>query len=137
MTDRLLLDTCAAIWLMNGDRMDYAAIDAIESSAETGNLNVSAFTAWEIATLAARGRISIAMPPEVWFDRLVALSGATVIEASAKILIRSAQLPGIPPKDPADRIILSTAREDGLVIVTRDKCLLRYGREGHVGVMSC
>jgi PIN domain nuclease of toxin-antitoxin system len=54
-----------------------------------------------------------------------------------KILLDSTALPGSPPADPADRIIAATARVQGFVIVTRDRKLLDYAREGHIRAIAC
>jgi PIN domain nuclease of toxin-antitoxin system len=46
-------------------------------------------------------------------------------------------LPGTPPSDPADRIIASTAREFGLIVVRRDAVLPKYACEGHLKALPC
>ncbi|MFZ5739720.1 MAG: PIN domain-containing protein [Pseudomonadota bacterium] len=46
-------------------------------------------------------------------------------------------LPGFPHRDPADRIIAATAREYGYRLITRDRSLLAYAREGHIQALSC
>ena len=48
-----------------------------------------------------------------------------------------ANLPGDPPRDPADRIIVATARDLGATLITRDRALLDYGEQGHVNVVEC
>jgi PIN domain nuclease of toxin-antitoxin system len=49
----------------------------------------------------------------------------------------SSFLPGKPPRDPADRILLATARDLGATLVTRDRALLQYGAEGQVSTIAC
>ena len=94
-------------------------------------------SAREIATLAAKGKIALAMSPDVWFERFCALPGVALAELPPSVLIVSAGLPGDPPADPADRILLATAREFGYTLVTRDARLLEYGEQGHARVMGC
>jgi PIN domain nuclease of toxin-antitoxin system len=53
------------------------------------------------------------------------------------VLISPSFLPGIPPKDPADRIFAATAREYGYRLVTRDRPLLEYARQGHIQALAC
>jgi PIN domain nuclease of toxin-antitoxin system len=53
------------------------------------------------------------------------------------MLLQSCFLPGSPPREPSDRIIAATAREYGFTVMTRDKALLDYGREGHLSVLEC
>ncbi len=62
---------------------------------------------------------------------------ARLAEFSVTILIRSAFLPGEPPADPADRMIIATARENGHTIVTRDRQILAYAEEGLVAAQRC
>ena len=135
---KLLLDTCATIWVAAGDPISPTAKSAIErAEQQAGQIGISTFTAWEVGTLAAKGRIALSIPVETWFQRLSDLPQTCILEASATILIRSTTLPGAAPKDPADRIIISTAREHALTIVTRDQEILEYANQGHVSALEC
>ena len=134
----VLLDTCAAIWLVNGDRMTAASRRAIVAAQQSGaGVYVSPITAWEVATLLARGRLRLALAPEAWFERLLALPGVRLAPMPPELLIASAFLPGTPPRDPADRIIAATGRAYGLAIVTRNGELTPYGRAGHIATIPC
>jgi PIN domain nuclease of toxin-antitoxin system len=138
LADSLLLDTCAAIWLMGGEPISPESRKAI-LSASTAHVGVyvSPFTAWEIGTLIAKQRLHLTLSPEVWFERLLAMPGVRLAELSPKILLASTALPGLPPADPADRILAATARVLGCVVVTRDRKLLDYAREGHIRAIAC
>ena len=136
--DPVLLDTCAAIWLMGCDPISEASRKAIRSAgAAHVGVYVSPFTAWEIGTLIAKQRLQLTLSPEVWFERLLALPGVRLADLTPKILLASTALPGSPPADPADRILAATARVQGHVVVTRDKKLLDYAREGHIRAIAC
>ncbi|MBI1264741.1 MAG: PIN domain-containing protein [Alphaproteobacteria bacterium] len=138
MGQDLFLDTCAVLWLANGDDLDPGALDAIDTAASAGGpVHISAITAWEVAMLEARGRLSLSMPVEAWFARVAGLPGLAVEPLSTDVLIRSTRLPGAPPSDPADRMIIAAARERGATLVTRDRAILDYGASGHVKVMRC
>ncbi len=138
MPDPVLLDTCAAIWLMNGDPLTGESRRAIrEAQRGASGVHVSPISAWEIATLVAKDRIQLAYEPEAWFDTLLALPGVRLADMSPRVLMRSAFLPGEPPQDPADRIIAATAREFEQALITRDANLLRYGEAGHLKVVAC
>lgn len=138
MSVPVLLDTCAAIWLMNGDRLSANSRVAIGAAqVEHLGVHVSPITAWEIATLAAKGRLQLTLSPDAWFDRVLSISGVRLTVLSPKILIASATLPGTPPRDPADRIIAATARALGYSVVTRDGELTQYGAAGHIEVIGC
>lgn len=137
MPEAVLLDTCAAIWLANGDPMSPQSRTAIASAQAGSGVFVSPISAWEIATLIARNRLQLALAPEAWFARLIELPGVRLAPMPPRLLIASAFLPGRPPRDPADRIIAATARAHDLAIVTRDSELIPYGEAGHVVTIAC
>ena len=134
----LLLDTHAAIWLFENMPLAHAAKDAINEAARTGSpLMVSPITAWEVGQLVSRRRIDLTATPQRWFRGILATPGVQLAELSPDILIAASFLPGKPPNDPADRILLATARDLGATLVTRDRELLAYGKEGNVSVIGC
>ena len=133
-----LLDTCAAIWIMNGDPLrDPAATELPQALERNGRLVISPITAWEIATLVAKKRILLTLRPEVWFSKLYDLPGVTLVDMLPSVLIASTSLPGKTPTDPADRILIATAREFDYTLVTRDRLLLKYASSGYVRAMAC
>jgi PIN domain nuclease of toxin-antitoxin system len=87
--------------------------------------------------LVSRGRLTLAISPEAWFTSLRQLPGIRLAPLTPEILIASTVLPGVPPRDPADRIIAATARALGLTIVTRDGELLPYAAAGHLAAIRC
>lgn len=134
----LLLDTCAAIWLAEKQRVSRAAIEALDHA--VGNqepVYVSMISSWEIGLLVARGRLPLSMEPLAWFERLLDTPGVRLADVSPRILVGSSFLPGRPPNDPMDRIILATVREGGYRLVTRDKHLLAYADQGHIMALAC
>jgi PIN domain nuclease of toxin-antitoxin system len=134
----LLLDTHAAIWVTEDKPLASEAVNAIETAyRKNGTVFVSAITAWEIGLLVSRNRLGLAARPERWFQRLLAVPGIRLAELSPDILIASSFLPGEPPRDPADRIILATARDLGATLITRDRMLLKYGEDGQVSTIAC
>jgi len=134
----LLLDTCACIWISEDAPLADAAVEALNRSWQAGeSVRISPFTAWEIGMLMARGRLKSRLSPRAWFNRLTGVDGVRLAELSPDILLESNVLPGNPPRDPADRIIIATARETGLTIVTRDQLILDYAAEGHVLALAC
>ena len=133
-----LLDTCAVIWIANGDPLREPAASALPEAFDgDGSLAVSPMTAWEVAMLVAKARIALSLDPEGWFDRVLALPGVALAAMPPAVLIASCALPGAPPADPVDRILAATARTFGFTLVTRDRHLLAYGEEGHLRVMGC
>jgi PIN domain nuclease of toxin-antitoxin system len=134
----LLLDTCAVIWIAESEPIAAGAAEALDASARNGlSVFVSPMSAWELGMLVARGRLTITMNPEAWFERLLTVPGVALSALTVGTLIASSFLPGVPPRDPVDRIIAATAREGGYRLVTRDRRLLDYAEEGHLSAIEC
>lgn len=134
----LLLDTCAAIWLAEDEPVADAAVQALNQAAGAGvAVFVSPMSAWELGMLVAKGRLTLAMTPLTWFERLLRIPGMQRAELDAETLIAASFLPGEPPPDPADRIIAATARAGGYRLVTRDRRLLAYAEQGHLAALAC
>ena len=137
MTD-FLLDTCAVIWTAHNDPLREPAASQLQDAYRRGApLFVSPITAWEIAMLAAKGKIALALDPSLWFQRYCELPSVTLAAMPVFVLVGSTTLPGTPPPDPADRILIATARAFGYVLATRDAQVLEYGAQGHVRVIGC
>src|SRR5262245_52580441 len=135
---QLLLDTCAAIWLAEGSTLSPGATKHLDDAYEAGAAAfVSPITAWEIGMLVSRGRATVLITPQLWFERLTDVLNFRLAEMPPHVLIASSFLPGAPPRDPADRILAATAREYGYALVTRDRALLEYAEQGHIQVLSC
>ena len=133
-----LLDTCAVLWLANGDRLREPGASELPAARARGErFAVSPISAWEIAMLVSKKRVALSLNPEAWFERFLAEAGAALAEMPPRVLIASTALPGDPGGDPADRIVVATAREDGYTLATRDRRILAYGARGHVRVMEC
>jgi PIN domain nuclease of toxin-antitoxin system len=133
----ILLDTCAAIWIARGERLRHGAEEAIaEVEVAGGAVALSPITAWEIGVLVARGRVSLARDPLGWFNDLVA-TGFELADLTPGVLIASSFLPGGEIRDPADRILVATARAMNYRLMTRDSRLLDYARSGCLTALPC
>lgn len=140
MTKGLLIDTCALIWTAAvASPDDLGALDkALTEAQSTGApICVSPITAWEIGMLSAKGRLPMPMPPKTWLDRVMTVAGLDWASMPPEVLLASSFLPGDLHGDPADRIIVATAREYGLRVVTRDRKILDYAAKGHVMALEC
>lgn len=135
----LLLDTCAIIWLGNGDRMSPASLSAVQKAAATAEVFVSPISAWEIGYAHADPKkdIHFLPSPDVWFKAFLMRVGVRLAPFSVMAAIDASALPGTIHGDPADRFLIATARELGAAIVTRDRRILDYGRQGFVDVVAC
>jgi PIN domain nuclease of toxin-antitoxin system len=134
----LLLDTCAVIWVAEDQPISEAAGLALnQSHAADRFVYISPISAWEIGLLVARGRLTMIVKPQLWFERLLDLPNVRLADMSPDLLISSSFLPGDAPRDPADRIMAATAREYGYTLMTRDRLLLNYAEQGHIQALCC
>lgn len=135
---QLLLDTCVVLWLGNGDKIAPAAMEKLnQNHAENTPVYVSPFSAWEIGNLVSLNRLRLSQPPDKWFDNFRAYGNVELAALTPDMLVASSFLPDIQHKDPADRIIIATARAHGLTIITRDQKILDYAEQGHVNALKC
>ena len=138
----LLLDTCAIIWIAQDAAIEASAKSAIREAATRGDLFVSPASAWEIGLL-ARPRTSGAAGPQFlpdaqsWFAAFMARPGVRLAALTPEIAINVSKLPGDFHNDPADRMIVATARRMGASVVTRDARILSYAQAGHVAALAC
>lgn len=138
MSNRLLLDTCAVIWMAQDAEITQAARQQIDRAfADDRPIGVSPITAWELGVLGKKGRLPSAVSPQSLFDRFVSPGGIQLEALTPAILIDSSFLPGDFHNDPADRIIVATARAHALTIVTRDRAILDYAEKGYVLALPC
>ena len=134
----LLLDTCAAIWITEGETISSAATVEINRAAAEGRpVYLGLYTAWERAMLSAKHKLTSPLTPKAWFDRLTSRPDVEVVPLTSDILIESCFLPGEVHRDPADRILIAMARALDLTIVTRDRDILAYSARGHVRALRC
>ena len=137
MSDRpLLLDTHALLWVIRGD-ISAEAVELLDGAAEQGvPVLVSPISAWEVSTLVARGRLTLPMSPHDWFAAAID-EGLGWAPLTPEVVMAAPLLPGHLPRDPADRIIVATARAFGYRLVTRDRGLLDYASAGHLQAVAC
>lgn len=128
-----LLDTHALVWLLEGnERLGQKSRDLINASAQAQSLYVSAITPWEIAMLVNKGRLSFGQEIGEWLRIALSMPGIQMVPLSIEISVASTQLLGDFHADPADRIIVATARHLGATLVTEDKLILTYSQAGHM-----
>lgn len=133
----VLLDTHVLIWLLTGDRtLSPAAVTVIEQAAREGTVFVSAITPWEIAMLVAKGRLTLARDVQEWVEEALHQPGVALAPLDPAIAVASTRLPGTIHGDPADRLIVATARHLDAPLITSDERLLAYGAAGHVTVLN-
>ena len=129
----IVLDTHVLIWAMDGDRrLGPDACAAIAAAEQDSEIGVSAITPWEIALLAEGGRLRLGREVRAWIAAALALPGIRLLPVEPAIAVDSVRLPGSFRTDPADRLIVATARHFGAPLVTADFAILAYAAGGHV-----
>jgi PIN domain nuclease of toxin-antitoxin system len=125
----IVLDTHAWVWLVNDPRqLSPAARRAAEKAQSSNAIYLSSISAWEVALLAASGRIKLTIDVQDWIAGSEALPFFNFVPVDNAIFVRSVSLPGPFHNDPADRIIIATAMMKGMPIVTKDEKIRGYSK---------
>ena len=123
----ILLDTHAAVWGANGT-LGKAASRLVDVAAQKGELLISPVTAWEIGMLHAKGRLVLTCTVQDYVRALFGRPGVITATLTPEIGAAAASLPQTFPQDPADRMIVATARTYGAQLLTRDKLIHAYAK---------
>lgn len=124
----IVIDTHVLIWWITGDseQLSTAAKTAIDSELQGGEILVSSISAWEIAMLVEKERIALSMDVLTWLDVVGQIEAVRFVPVDNEIGVKSTALPGEFHKDPADRMIVATARKFAASLVTADAKIRSY-----------
>jgi len=124
----LVLDTHVLLWWVNGsDSLSKPAEKAIKKTLSQGSeIIISSISAWEVSMLIEKGRLILSMDVESWFAEVSQIDGVRFIPIDNETGIKSTLLPGNFHKDPADRMIVATARKLAVPLVTADEKIRSY-----------
>jgi len=86
--------------------------------------------------LEQHGRVALPMNVRTWVDQALSKPGIAVSQLTPEIMIESVHLPGELHGDPADRMLVATARVQGATLLTKDAQLIRYSRQRHVKLVE-
>jgi len=129
----IVLDTHIWVWWVNGSaELTAGQRQALQAHIGAG-LGVSIISCWEVAKLVERGRLQLTLPVESWLERALALPGVRLLELTPRIVVESTQLPGEFHRDPADQLIVATARIYDVPLLTADSKVLAYPHVQTVG----
>jgi PIN domain nuclease of toxin-antitoxin system len=132
----ILLDTHALLWATRGE-LAPQAVEILDTAAAGGvPVLISPISAWEVATLVTRGRLTLPQLPADWFAGAIE-EGLAWAPLTPEVLMAATSLPGRIARDPADRILAATARAFGYRLMTRDRTLLEYASAGHLQAIAC
>lgn len=132
--ESLLLDTHIWIWIAGAipHKIARTVLAGIEAASQRGLVYVSAISVWEAAMLDAKKKIVFSPDIRVWVDRALSAPGIYLVPLSTDISIASTRLKDIKTADPADRIIVATARDLNATLVTCDRAILDVAKTGAV-----
>ena len=108
----------------------------INRAAATGRLRIAAISLWETALLASRGRVVPGQPLGQWITAAVSAPGLSIEPLLPQVAIEASALPDAFHRDPADQLIVATARVTNAVLMTRDRRILDYAARGHLTAVA-
>lgn len=123
----ILIDTHVLVWwISEPEKLSEKANKALEQEKKSGIILVSSITVWEIYLLIKKGRLQLTMDTDSWLENIENLPFIQFIPVDNVIAAKSVTLPGEFHSDPADRIIVATARERGISLITSDERIKKY-----------
>ena len=125
----LVADTHILLWWFEGDRgrLSRAQSRALQTIDPARPLHVADISLWEVATLLDLGRIRLALPLRDWLEQATAAPLVRRMEISPAVASEVAALPSTFHRDPADRLIVATARVLGATLLTSDRRIVGAG----------
>ena len=123
----IALDTHALIWWVSGDMaLSKKGLAAIKRELNGGDIIISSISAWEIAMLVSREKLLLTVDVDTWLAAVAEIESVRFVPVDTEIATKSVTLPGEFHKDPADRMIVATARKFGAPLVTKDEKIRAY-----------
>jgi PIN domain nuclease of toxin-antitoxin system len=131
------LDTHVWLWLMLANaELASNEQNAINRAAASGRLRIAAISVWEAALLASRGRVTLGLPLAQWIAEAVSAPGLSIEPLLPQVAVEAASLAETFHRDPADRLIVATARVANATLMTRDRRILDYAARGHLAAVA-
>lgn len=122
----IVLDTHIWVWWVQSDAALPRDYQEYLAANESYGLGVCAISCWEVAKLVARGRLAFPDTAGPWLQQALGYPGVQLLPLSPEVAVESTQLPGTFHRDPADQIIVATARLHGCPLVTLDRKIRSY-----------
>ena len=127
MQMKYMLDTHTWIWWhMNPQKLSQKVKRLVGKTDSYDEILLSAISPWEFCKLLEKKRIGISCDPEGWINIALDMPKLRLVPLSPILAYRSTVLPQPFHSDPADQIIVATAREENATILTRDERILSY-----------
>jgi PIN domain nuclease of toxin-antitoxin system len=123
----IVLDTHVWIWwISNPEKLSGPAQKAINKAVKGKNIYISSISAWEAALLHFNKRLELSIDFDEWMAASERLPFISFVPIDNRIAVKSVSLPEPLHRDPADRIIISTAITLGAALVTKDDKIISY-----------
>ena len=123
----IVLDTHAWVWFVsNPELLSKKAKKSLDAAVEENDLLISSISAWEVALLVAKKRLTLTLELSDWIAKSEMLPFVKFIPVDNSVAVKSVNLPQPLHSDPADRIIIATAISLGVPLVTKDEKILKY-----------
>jgi len=123
----ILLDTHVWIWFVsNPEKLSKKARASVDQAMKANGILISSISAWEVALLAANDRLQLTMDVADWIAKSESVPFIRFVPVDNSIAIKSVNLAQPLHNDPADRIIIATAIQVGVPMVTKDEKILNY-----------
>ena len=134
----ILLDTCGWVWVADGDAriLKPSIKKSILHAAQHKELFLASISLWEIATKAEKKRLDFSMPVLEWIEKSIQLSRIRVLDMTPSIACDSAHLADGFHGDPADRLIVATARNYNLSLLTGDMKIIEWAKRNHLSCIA-
>jgi len=124
---KYLLDTHVWIWWnLNPSKLSKKTIKIITDTMNYGEMLLSAISIWEFCKLVEKKRLVISCDTEEWINNAIVMPKFRIVQLTSTISYKSTSLPPPFHNDPADQIIVATAREENATILTSDHRILNY-----------
>lgn len=121
---RLLLDTCAFLWCLEGGKA-LSARARQELASPANDVFLSAVSAWEIGVKHALGRLPLPEAPGRYVPDQRRARGIEPLPLDEEAALHLGLLPRLH-RDPFDRMLICQAIVGGLTLVTPDPEIARY-----------
>jgi PIN domain nuclease of toxin-antitoxin system len=129
----IVIDTHVLVWLVQEDRrLGVAAKAVVEKERGSTGALIPAIMSWEVAMLVDKEKLALGMEAGLWFTHILAAGGFRWMALTPEIGIDAGALPGTIHGDPADRLMIATARHLDCPLVTADEKILAYAAAGHL-----
>jgi PIN domain nuclease of toxin-antitoxin system len=123
---KYLLDTNIWIWMVESHQSIPRNILPILLEPENYPFYISAISVWEVAKKASLDKLTLSIPVRDWLVQATRKPFIEIIPLSVDIALESTILPGVFHKDPADQIIVASARQSNMTLLTSDRLILAY-----------